>query len=56
LEFEDARNTTTMPIAKETYIEHLSLQGIGWDIPSVEKYHQTLGYNILPTNPINGKR
>jgi hypothetical protein len=32
--------------------EHLSLQGIGWDIPRVEISHQTLGYNISPTNPI----
>jgi hypothetical protein len=41
-----------IPISKETYIEHLSLQGIGWDIPRVEKSHQTLGYSILSTNPI----
>jgi hypothetical protein len=43
---------TGIPIAKETYIEYLSLQEIGWDIPRVENSHRTLGYNILPTNPI----
>jgi hypothetical protein len=41
-----------IPIAKETYIEHLFLRGIGWDIPRVQESHRTLGYNILPTNPI----
>jgi hypothetical protein len=39
-------------VAKETYIEHLSLNGIGWDITRVQESHRTLGYNILPTNPI----
>jgi hypothetical protein len=42
-------------VAKETYIEHLSLNGIGWDITRVQESHRTLGYNILPTNPIKYK-
>jgi hypothetical protein len=43
-------------VAKETYIEHLSLNGIGWDITRVQESHQTLGYNVLPTNPIKTQK
>jgi hypothetical protein len=41
-----------IPVAKDTYIEHLSMSGIGWDISRVQESHQTLGYKVFPTNPI----
>jgi hypothetical protein len=41
-----------IPVAKDTYIEHLSMSGIGWDISRVQESHQTLGYKVSPTNPI----
>jgi hypothetical protein len=41
-----------IPVAKDTYIEHLFISGIGWDISRVQESHQTLGYKVSPTNPI----
>jgi hypothetical protein len=39
-------------VAIDTYIDHLSMGGIGWDISRVQESHQTLGYKVSPTNPI----
>jgi hypothetical protein len=41
-----------IPVAKDTYIDHLSMGGIGWDISRLQESHQTLGYKVSPTNPI----
>jgi hypothetical protein len=41
-----------IPVAKDTYIEHLSMIGIGWHNSRVQESHQTLGYKVSPTNPI----
>jgi hypothetical protein len=41
-----------IPVAKDTYIDHLSMGGIDWDISRVQESHQTLGYKVSPTNPI----
>jgi hypothetical protein len=41
-----------IPVAKDTYIDHLSMGGIGWDISRVQESHQTLGYKVSPTNPV----
>jgi hypothetical protein len=45
-----------IPFSKETSIEHLSLSGIRWDINRVQESHQTLGYKVLPTNPIKAQQ
>jgi hypothetical protein len=42
-----------IPVAKDTYIDHLSMGGIGWDISRVQESHQTLGYKYL--QPIQSK-
>jgi hypothetical protein len=39
-----------IPFAKETFIDQLSLNGIGWDINKVQELHRTLGYHVSPTN------
>jgi hypothetical protein len=41
-----------IPFSKGTYIEQLSLNGIGWDITRVQESHITLGYDVSPTNPV----
>jgi hypothetical protein len=41
-----------IPVAKDTYIDHLSMGGIGWDFSRVQESHQTLGYKVFPTNPV----
>jgi hypothetical protein len=41
-----------IPFAKETYIEQLSLNGIGWDITRVQELHRILSYHVSPTNPV----
>jgi hypothetical protein len=41
-----------IPFAKETYIEQISLNGIGLDITRMQELHRTLGYHLSPTNPV----